>query len=56
MNQFIQKIETIGAEYGLTLNKKKCELLTTEKDPNIHFADNTKVTKKRRSKIPWLPN
>ena len=46
VNQFIQNIETIGADYGLKLNKTKCELLTTEKEPNIHFADNTKVTKK----------
>ena len=46
MNQFIQKIESIGAEYGLTSNKNKCELLTSEKDPNIHFADKTKITKK----------
>ena len=46
MNQFILNIESVGAEYGLKLNKTKCELLTTEKDPNMHFTDNTKVTKK----------
>ena len=28
------------------LNKNKCELMSTEKDPNIHFTDHTKVTKK----------
>ena len=43
MNQYIQKIEQIGKEYGMMLNKAKCELLTTEKNPNIHFADHQKV-------------
>ena len=33
MNQYIQKIEQIGKEYGMMLNKAKCELLTTEKIP-----------------------
>ena len=42
MNQFILNIENTGREYGLKLNKSKCELLTIEKDPNIHFADKTK--------------
>ena len=48
MNNFIQEIERIGAEYGLSLNKTKCELLTSAKDPNIRFADNTKVQKKTK--------
>ena len=52
MNQFIQRIETVGAEYGLKLNKNKCELLTTELNPNIHFADNTKV--KRSDEVKYL--
>ena len=51
INNFIQEIERIGLEYGLKLNKKKCELLTSAKDPNICFADKTKVQKKRRSNI-----
>ena len=52
MNQFIQKIETVGAEYGLKLNKSKCELLTTENDPNIHFSDNTKI--KKQDEVKYL--
>ena len=46
MNDYIKQIEKIGAENGLHLNKKKCELLTTEKDPNIHFTDHSKIQKK----------
>ena len=29
----------------MTLNKKKGELLTSEINPNIHFAENTKIRK-----------
>ena len=50
MNKFIKSIETIGKEYGLKLNKSKCELITTATNPNIHFADNTKVTEKEEVK------
>ena len=46
MNKFIKQIEDIGLIYGLKLNKRKCELLTTERDPNIHFQDGTKIQKK----------
>ena len=56
MNEFVKQIEIKGKENGLHLNKKKCELLTTEKDPNIHFMDNTKIQKTRWSKIPWSTN
>ena len=46
MNLFIRQNEIKGREYGLNLNKKKCELLTTEINPNIHFEDNIKVPRK----------
>ena len=36
-NQFLQHIEVVGEEYGLKLNKSKCELLTTEKKPKHTF-------------------
>ena len=42
MNQYIKQIEIIGKQYGLNLNKKKCELLTTEQDPDIHFQNKEK--------------
>ena len=42
MNKFIQKVEVTGEEYGLKINKSKCELLKTEKKPDIHFADKQK--------------
>ena len=46
MNLFIKQIEIKGREYGLKLNKTKCELLTTEQKPDIHFENKDKVTKK----------
>ena len=46
MNEFIENIESIGKDYGLKLNKKTCELLTTERSPNIHFADKTIIQQK----------
>ena len=51
MNQFIHIIEVVGEGYGLKLNKIKCELLSTEKDPIIHFTDHTKVTQKTKLSI-----
>ena len=39
MNEFISKIEEQGFEYGLKLNKNKCESLTAERDPNVHVTD-----------------
>ena len=50
MNNFIKSIETVGKEYGLKLNKSKCELITTANKPNIHFADNTKIMEKEEVK------
>ena len=46
MNLFIRQIEIKGREYGLTLNRKKCELLTTEDKPDIHFEDKEQIKKK----------
>ena len=46
MNKFIETIEELGLEYGLKLNYKKCELVTTETNPNVHFKNGTKVQKK----------
>ena len=49
MNLFIRQIEIQGREYGLTLNRKKCELLTTEDKPDIRFEDKEKLKRKRKS-------
>ena len=46
MNKFIKSIETIGKEYGLSLNKTKCELITTANKPDIHFSDKTTILEK----------
>ena len=50
MNKFIKSIETIGKEYGLSLNKTKCELITTANKPDIHFSDHTKIKEKEEVK------
>ena len=34
--------EEEGITYGMKLNKAKCELLTTEANPNIHFPKGEK--------------
>ena len=46
MNLFIRQIEIKGREYGLNLNKKKCELLTTEDKPDIYFENKENIKKK----------
>jgi len=55
MNHIIKQIELKGLEYGPKLNKNKCELLTTEKKPCIHFEDKTKITKKRSEILRSTP-
>ena len=52
MNKYINKIEEVGLEYGMKLNKGKCELLTTEKNPNIHFKDGVKI--KKMNEVKYL--
>ena len=46
MNNFIKSIEKVGKEYGLSLNKTKCELITTANKPDIHFSDHTRIVEK----------
>ena len=43
INQFVREIEETGIKYGLKLNRNKCEVLTTEKNPNIHFNQGEKI-------------
>jgi len=45
MNKFLEAIEWEGFRYGLKLNKKKCELITTHPNADIHFKDKSKVLK-----------
>ena len=45
MNKFIALIEEVGREYGLRLNKAKCEVMYTAENANVHFKDGTKVKK-----------
>ena len=52
MNKFLKSIEEEGAKYGLTLNKDKCELLTTSVNADIKFKDGTKV--KRKPEVTYL--
>ena len=46
MNKFIAAIEQEGEKHGLKLNYKKCELLTTERNPNVKFRNQEKVPRK----------
>ena len=48
--KFIQAIEEEGSKCGMKLNKTKCELVTSERNPNIHFADGPKVKNKDEAK------
>ena len=50
MNKFLEEIEVVAEQYGLKLNKKKCEVMTTRPDANIHFRDNKPVEKKQEVK------
>ena len=46
INKLIERIETLGEKYGLILNHNKCEVLTTEVNPDIHFKNRTRIEKK----------
>ena len=39
MNLFLKDIENVGKRYGLSLNRNKCEMLTTSLNANITFAN-----------------
>ena len=52
MNQFLRDIEEEGRRYGLTLNKDKCELLTTNLNADIQFENGMKV--KRKPEVTYL--
>ena len=39
-------IEEIGETYGMQLNKKRCEVMYTMQNADIHFKDGTTVTRK----------
>ena len=52
INKFIETIETVGEQYGLKLNNGKCEVLTTERDPNIKFKNQTKIN--RKTQVTYL--
>ena len=56
MNKFVAKFEAIGGIYGLKLNKNKFELLTTEKDPNIHFQNKQNIKNTINDKMPRMRN
>ena len=43
MNKLLASLETEGRKYGLNLNKRKNELISTANNPNVHFADGTRV-------------
>ena len=47
LNKFLEAIEWEGFRYGLKLNKKKCELITTHPNADVHFKDKSKVLKVR---------
>jgi hypothetical protein len=46
MNKLLASIEREGAKYGMKLNKSKCELVKTNKNPNVHFANGQRVPPK----------
>ena len=45
MNKFIESIEKEEIKYGMKLNNKKCELITKNRNANIHFPDMKPVKK-----------
>ena len=47
LNKFLAAIEERGKEYGLKLNKGKCELLTNQPNP-MHGTSHRSVTRWRR--------
>ncbi len=46
MNIMIKEIEIESKLYGMKLNKKKCEVIYTSENANVHFMDGTKLTRK----------
>ena len=52
INHFLKDIEKEGKNYGLLLNKDKCELLTTSLNADIRFENGTKV--KRKPEVTYL--
>ena len=43
MNKFLEASEWEGFRYGLKLDKKTCELITTHQNADIHSKDKTNV-------------
>ena len=43
INKFLKAIEEKGKEFGLKLNQTKCEVVTSMRNPNVHFKDGTRV-------------
>ena len=43
LNLFLKTIERKAKQYGLKLNTGKCEMITNQINPNVHFADGTKL-------------
>ena len=56
MHMFLKDIENEGLQYGLQLNKGKCELLTTSLNADIRFADGTNVKKETGSYLSGMSN
>lgn len=56
MTRLIHAIEKIGAEYGLHLNKQKCELLQFKADDTICFANGRPIPKQTEARYLgcWL--
>ena len=50
INQMLEAIEVEGEKCGLKLNKKKCEVMYTAEDANVHFKDGTRVPRKTEVK------
>ena len=46
MNKLLASIEAESAKYGLNSNKKKCELVHTGRNPNVHFNGGTRIPSK----------
>ena len=46
----LHRIEQEGANYGLKLNKKKCETLNVRGFSDVHFGDGTKINQMNESK------
>ena len=42
MNKLLERIKVIGEQYGLKLNKNRCEVMYTMEEANVQFKDGTK--------------